>query len=91
MVTHLPVFGLSLQHQRVLWLADLTGIIILHLLDVRLSLDAVVLGESALMSLLHEVMSLACAHMGEWSECVPCGRGPGSAGQQARYCDRWRG
>jgi len=55
MRTHLPVFGLALQHYRILGLADLAGIIVLDLLDVGLSLDAVVLGESALMSLLYTV------------------------------------
>jgi hypothetical protein len=63
MVTRLPVFGLTLQHQRVLWLADLAGIIVLHLLDVRLGLDTVVFGESALMSLLYAEAWLANAHM----------------------------
>jgi hypothetical protein len=43
MVTNLPVLGLALQHQRILGLADLTGIIVLDLLDVGLGLDTVVL------------------------------------------------
>jgi hypothetical protein len=53
MVLALPVLGLALQHQRVLWLADLALVIILNLLHVRLGLDAIVLREGALVTLLH--------------------------------------
>lgn len=53
--TNLPVLCVALKHHRVLRLADLAGIVILNLLDVLLGLDTVILGESALVSLLYGV------------------------------------
>lgn len=50
--THLPVLGLALEQDGILRLADLTGIVILDLLNVDLSLDTVILRECALMALL---------------------------------------
>ena len=52
MHAHLPVLGLALQHHRVLGLVDIIGVLLLDALDVGGSLDAVVLRESALVSLL---------------------------------------
>jgi hypothetical protein len=49
--THLPVLGVALQHERVLGLADLARVVVLDLLDVLLGLDALVLGEGALVAL----------------------------------------
>ena len=49
---YLPVLGVALQHQRVFRLADLSSIIVLNLLDIFLGLDALVLGECTLMTLL---------------------------------------
>ena len=50
--SYLPVLGLALQHQRVLGLVNVIGILLLDALDVCLSLDAVILGKGALMALL---------------------------------------
>lgn len=49
---HLPVLGLAGKHLRVLGLTNVTGILILDLLDVLLSADAVILGESTLVASL---------------------------------------
>ena len=50
--THLPVLGLAGKHLGVLGLTDVTGILILDLLDVLLGADAVILGESTLVASL---------------------------------------
>jgi hypothetical protein len=52
MHSHLPVLGLTLQHHLVLGLVDIVGVLLLDALDVGRGLDAVVLGESALVTLL---------------------------------------
>lgn len=52
--TYLPVLGLTLEQKRVLGLVNVIWVLIFDLLDIGLSLDALVLGESALMSLLYE-------------------------------------
>lgn len=52
-MTYLPVLGLALQHDGVFGLIDIIWILILDLFDVGLRLDALVLGESALMTLLY--------------------------------------
>lgn len=49
--TNLPVLGIALEHGGVLRLTDLSSVILLGLLDVLLGLDAVILGESTLVSL----------------------------------------
>lgn len=49
--TYLPVLGLSLKHDRVLWFTDLAIVQVLDLLHIFRSLDALILGEGALMSL----------------------------------------
>jgi hypothetical protein len=51
--SYLPVFGLALQHDRVFRLVDVIWVLVFDLLDVGLSLDALILGECALMALLH--------------------------------------
>jgi hypothetical protein len=60
--THLPVFGLALEQDGVLWLADLARVVILDLLDGGLSLDTVVFRERALVSLLYVGVRLAMQH-----------------------------
>jgi hypothetical protein len=54
---YLPVLGLTLQHNRVLGLVNVIWVLFFDLLDVGLGLDALILGESALMALLHESVS----------------------------------
>jgi hypothetical protein len=49
---------LALQHHRVLGLVDIIGVLLLDALDVGLGLDAVVLGESALVSRLWDASVL---------------------------------
>jgi hypothetical protein len=48
--TYLPVLGISQEHRWVFRLADLTSIIVLHLLGVFLSLNAIIFGEGALVT-----------------------------------------
>ena len=50
--SYLPVFGLALQHDRVFGLVNVIWILVLDLLDVGLSLDALIFGECALVALL---------------------------------------
>jgi hypothetical protein len=50
--TDLPVLGLTLKHHGVLVLGEVVIIILLGLLDGVLSLDALILRESALVTLL---------------------------------------
>ena len=47
---NLPILGITREHHRVFWLADLAGVVILNLLDIFLGLNAVVLREGALMA-----------------------------------------
>lgn len=47
---YLPVLGLTLEHHGVLRLADLPGILLLDVLGTLLGLDAVILGEGALVA-----------------------------------------
>jgi len=49
---YLPVLGFTLQHDGVLGLVNIIGVLLLDALDVGLRLDAVILGESALVALL---------------------------------------
>jgi hypothetical protein len=58
MDSHLPVLGLTLQHERVLGLVNVIGVLVLDALDVGLGLDALVLGESALVTLLEGIVSI---------------------------------
>jgi hypothetical protein len=51
-VTDLPVLGLTGEHHGILILRDVLILLILSLLDVLLSLDALILGESAGVALL---------------------------------------
>lgn len=53
-MTDLPVLGLTLEHHRILILGDVIILLILSLLNILLSLDALVLGESAVVTLLEE-------------------------------------
>jgi len=53
--THLPVLGLAGKHLRVLGLTDVTGVLVLDLLDVLLGADAVILGESTLVASLDKL------------------------------------
>ena len=53
--TYLPVFGLGLQEDLVLRLVNVIGVLFLDVLDVCLGLDALILGEGALVTLLHGV------------------------------------
>jgi hypothetical protein len=52
-LTYLPVFGITLQHHRILGLGDLIVLVLVNLLDGLLRLDAVILGESAVVALLY--------------------------------------
>lgn len=49
---YLPVLRIAVQHHWVFGLRDLSGIVVLDILDVLLGLDAVVLRESARVALL---------------------------------------
>jgi hypothetical protein len=49
---YLPVLGVPAQHSRILGLADLTIILLFGLLNLLLSLELVVLGEGAGVTLL---------------------------------------
>lgn len=62
---YLPVLGLTLQHQRVLRLVNIIGILLLDALDICLGLDAVVFGESALVTLLHGRVSIDVEWLGD--------------------------
>jgi hypothetical protein len=86
--SYLPVFGLTLQHTRVLGLVNVIWVLVFDLLDVGLSLDALILGESALMTLLQK--SVSEGREGIASSDVLGGHKPESAGQQARCCGRSR-
>lgn len=55
--SYLPVLGLALQHDRVLGLVNVIWVLLLDLLDVCLGLDALILGEGALVSLLQQKSS----------------------------------
>ena len=50
--THLPVLGFSPEHQGILWLADIIGILILNFLDIFLRLDTFVLRKCSLVPFL---------------------------------------
>lgn len=49
---YLPVLGLALKHQRVFRLVNVIWVLVFDLLDVGLSLNAVIFREGALMALL---------------------------------------
>lgn len=49
-LSYLPVLGLTLEHHGILRLADLACILLLDILSTLLGLDAVILGESALVT-----------------------------------------
>jgi hypothetical protein len=51
-VTDLPVLSITGEHHGVLILGDVLILLLLDLLDVLLSLDALILGESAGVALL---------------------------------------
>jgi hypothetical protein len=55
--TYLPVLGLGLKQDRVLGLVNVIGVLLLDVLDVSLGLDALILGEGALMTLLHGALA----------------------------------
>jgi hypothetical protein len=55
---YLPVLGLALQHDGVFGLVHVIRVLVLDLLDVGLGLDALILGEGALVSLLQWVSVL---------------------------------
>jgi hypothetical protein len=50
--THLPVFGITLEHDGILGLADLVGVILFNLLHILLGRDALIFGKGAAMALL---------------------------------------
>jgi hypothetical protein len=52
-VAYLPVLGLALKHNGVFRLVNVIWVLILDLLDVGLCLDALILRECALMTLLN--------------------------------------
>jgi hypothetical protein len=62
---YLPVLGLTLQHQWILGLINVIGILLFDALDVCLGLDAVVFGKGALMTLLHLGVSIGII----WLNC----------------------
>jgi hypothetical protein len=74
--TNLPVLGLAGKHLRVLGLTDVTGILILDLLNVLLGADAVILWESTLVASLDNWSAWAFAFSIDGT-IVLCGRGPG--------------
>jgi hypothetical protein len=49
-ILRLPVLGLAQEHLGVLGLVDVIGVVLLDALDVGLGLDALILGESALVA-----------------------------------------
>ena len=49
---HLPVFCVTLQHQWVFGLANLSDIVVLDFLDILLGLDPIIFGEGTLVALL---------------------------------------
>jgi hypothetical protein len=49
--TYFPVLGISLQHERILGLANLARIVVLNLLHILLRLHPLVLGEGSLVPL----------------------------------------
>jgi hypothetical protein len=57
--TYLPVLGLGLKQDIVLGLVNVIGVLLLDVLDISLGLDALILGEGALMTLLHGVLATA--------------------------------
>jgi hypothetical protein len=87
-VLRLPVLGLAQQHLGVLGLVDVIGVLLLDALDVGLGLDALILGESALVANLVGLLvcvSTSCVCL----ESVHGGRKPGSEGRRAQSCGRW--
>lgn len=57
MRAYLPVFGVALKHHRVFGLADFPTIFVLDVLYILGGLDAIILGESALVALLQNCVS----------------------------------
>lgn len=57
MHVYLPILGISLEEDRTLSLADLAGIIVLDVLYILGSLDAVILGEGTRMALLFDFIA----------------------------------
>jgi hypothetical protein len=57
----LPVLGLAEEHLGVLGLVDIIGVLLLDALDVGLGLDALVLGESALVADLNKLSAVRSA------------------------------
>jgi hypothetical protein len=49
-ITYLPVFGISQEHGWVFSFTDLPAVIVLNLLCVLLSLDAIIFGKGALVT-----------------------------------------
>lgn len=49
-LTYLPVLGLTLEHHGILGLADIAVVVLLDVLGLLLGLDAVILGEGALVA-----------------------------------------
>ena len=52
-LTYLPVFSITLQHHWILRLADFAHVVVLDFLHIVLCLDALVLRERTLMTLLY--------------------------------------
>jgi hypothetical protein len=88
--TYLPVLGLGLQQHLVLGLVNVIGVLLLDVLDVGLGLDALILRECALVTLLYGVLATA-PWIDKFCGDILCGHKPGSAGQQAQCCGRWPG
>lgn len=59
--TDLPILCISLQHQWILGLADLTRVVILGLLDLGKCLDAVIFGECTAVTLASSIREELCA------------------------------
>jgi hypothetical protein len=87
--SHLPVLGLALEHDGVFRLVNVIWVLVLDLLDVGLGLDAVILGECALVTLLNRSVSIGRNGACVLSSDVLCGHKPKSGGRQARCCGRW--
>ncbi len=52
---YLPVLRITTQHHRILWLADLAGVIVFGVFHVLLSLDTVVFREGARVTFLNGI------------------------------------
>ena len=81
---YLPVLRITVQHRDILGFGDLAIILSLDVLDLEGSLDGVILGESAGVSLLQKLSALILPTT--LQAAVLCARGRGSEVPEARAC-----